>query len=216
MISSHGASITVNDHSFETNAGIPDPATWSNDISPDWQGRDGQNDGDAFEERIAGFSSEGLNHVGMNVGYYVWQDTGVALQPNTTYTLSISAGYRAGQTAAVNSTAYGLIAGGNNLGAATLADTAAVLADAETIASAQWDAAANITATGFGEAPDLTYTTGAVVPGGNLVIFLGDNSASGRSHFDNIRLDASPAVPEPSTSLLAGLAGLALVMRRRK
>lgn len=150
----------------------------------------------------------------MATGVYIWQDTGVALAPNTTYTLTIAAGNRGGQTAAGNVTTYALLAGANTLGVANFADTAAVIADTGlTLASGSIDAN-TIGAGGFADAPSLVFTTGATVPAENVVILLGDSSPSGRSHFDNIRLDAT-AIPEVSSSLLGALAGLVLLRRRR-
>ena len=83
-----------------------------------------------------------------------------------------------------------------------------------TEASAQYDAFANVTEGAFGDAPDLVFTTGAVAPAGNVVVLLGADGPAGRSHFDNIRLDAT-AVPEPASALLGALAGLVLLRRRR-
>ena len=214
---SHGASITVADPSFESNpAGdlSANATTWSNDLTPDWEERGGPGNGDAFEEFIGGFSADGSQHVGINVGGYIWQDTGVALQPNTTYTLSLAAGNRAGQSNVGNVTTYSILAGATNLGVATYATAADVVADNGLTLATQTVNATTLAAEGtFADAPSLVFTTGAVVPAENVVIFLGADGV-GRSHFDNIRLDASP-VPEPSTSLLGVLAGLALLRRRR-
>lgn len=213
----HAASIVVNDASFENNAGGDlTSGGWSNDLSPDWQERDGAANGNSFEEFIPSFSSDGTDHIGMNAGYYIWQDTGVALQPNTTYTLTIGAGRRtSGQTSVDNATVYALLAGTTNLGAASYANTAAVIADnALTLASASFNAGSLATDLTFVDAPDLVFTTGATVPAENVVILLGDNSPGARSHFDNIRLDATP-IPEVSTSLF-GLLGALFLFRRRR
>ncbi len=212
---SQGASITVADPSFESNVGGDMAAGgWSNNLSPEWEERGGVDNGDAFEEFIPGFSAEGTDHVGVNLGGYIWQDTGVALQPNTTYTLSLAAGNRAGQSNVGNVTTYSILAGATNLGVATYATAADVVADNGLTLATQTVNATTLAAEGtFADAPSLVFTTGAVVPAENVVIFLGADGV-GRSHFDNIRLDASP-VPEPSTSLLGVLAGLALLRRRR-
>lgn len=215
---SHAASIAIADSGFEANVGGPGPGGdlasggWSNNLSTEWEERDGVDNGSSFEEFIPAFSAEGTDHVGMATGYYIWQDTGVALQPNTTYTLTIAAGRRGGQTGGVNSSTYAILAGIAGLG--TLADTAAVIADTVTLASGSFDAAGIATDLTFVDAPDLVFTTGAVVPSENVVVLLGDNSPVGRSHFDNIRLDAT-AIPEVSTSLFGALAALFLFRRRR-
>jgi hypothetical protein len=217
MIGAQAASISVADNSFEVNAGGDmNPGGWNNGIGPDWNGRDGSSAGGAFEEYIGGFVADGTDHVGMGTGYYIWQDTGVAIAANTTYTLTVAAGMRnAGFSSAGNASTYAILAGGTNLGAASYADTAAVIGDANlTLASGSVDASA-FPESSFGDGSPLVFTTGASVPNENLVILLGDNSPGGRSHFDNIRLDAVAAVPEVSSALLGSLAALFLLRRRR-
>ena len=212
---SHGAAITVADPSFEINSG-GDLASggWSNDLSPDWQERDGVNGGSTFEEFIPSFVATGTDHVGIAAGSYIWQDTGVALQPNTTYTLTIATGNRANQSLSGNLTTYSILAGGMNLGVANYATAADVIADnTVTLATATYDAFTNVPVGTFADAPPLVFSTGDAVPSENVVIFLGAGGA-GRSHFDNVRLDASP-IPEVSSSLLSALAGLMLLRRRR-
>lgn len=209
----HAASITVADHSFEDGS-APNVGDWSDDLSPDWSERDGENNPNAFEEQIADFSADGTNHVGVVSGYYIWQDTGVALQPNTQYTLNIAAGNRLNQTDPTNLTTYAILAGTTNLGTVSYADTASVIADtALTLAAETWNASAGTAAGTFADAPALVFTTGDTVPAENVTIFLGADGV-GRSHFDNIRLDATP-IPEPSASLIGALAGLMLLRRRR-
>ena len=68
-----GAPINLNDPGFESNSGGDmTSGGWNNELFPDWEGRDGSNSGDAFEEYIGGFSSEGTDHVGMATGYYIF------------------------------------------------------------------------------------------------------------------------------------------------
>ncbi|MDB4416851.1 hypothetical protein N9277_01150 [bacterium] len=214
VVASQGAAIAVADNSFEGTPGLNAAGDWSNNLDANWSERGGAGNGDVFGEWITGFSSEGTNHIGVNAGAYLWQDTGVAFQANTKYTLSLGAGNRTNQSAAGNLTTYGLLNDATNLGVANYAASSDVTADgALTEAFAQWDAFANVTAVGFGDAPDLTFTTGAVAPTGNVVIFLGADGL-GRSHFDNISLDAT-AIPEPASALLGALSALALLRRRR-
>ncbi|MGC6457425.1 MAG: hypothetical protein ACON4R_03570 [Akkermansiaceae bacterium] len=174
------------------NAGFEEPPQnaggWTNTLT-DWSERDGIDDGDSFIENISGFFAEGINHIGMNTGYYIWIDTGVAWEPNTVYTLQVAAGNRGGQTGGVNSSVYALMNSTAGLGAQNAANTAAVLNDSAVLASRSWDAAANVGAGQFGEAPPLEFVVTDAVPTGTIVILLGDNSPSGRSHFDNIRLE---------------------------
>jgi len=76
------APITVEDFSFETNSGGNlNSGGWNNDLSPEWQERDGTNSGSSFEEYINGFSAEGTDHVGMATGVFIWQDTESPLLP---------------------------------------------------------------------------------------------------------------------------------------
>jgi hypothetical protein len=216
MIGAQAASISVADNSFEINAGGDmNPGGWNNGIAPDWNGRDGGSAGGAFEEYIGGFVADGTDHIGMATGYYVWQDTGVAIAPNTTYTLTVAAGNRNANFSGVgNASTYAILAGGTNLGAASYADTAAVIGSNLTLASGSVDAS-TFDASSFGDGDALVFTTGATVPNENLVVLLGDNSPTGRSHFDNVRLDAVAAVPEVSSALLGSLAALFLLRRRR-
>lgn len=216
MIGAQAASISVADNSFEINAGGDmNSGGWNNGIGPDWNGRDGGSAGGAFEEYIGGFVADGTDHIGMATGYYVWQDTGVAIAPNTTYTLTVAAGNRNANFSGVgNASTYAILAGGTNLGAASYADTAAVIGSNLTLASGSVDAS-TFAESSFGDGDALVFTTGATVPNENLVVLLGDNSPTGRSHFDNIRLDAVAAVPEVSSALLGSLAALFLLRRRR-
>lgn len=216
VVGAHAASITLNDPSFEINSGGDmAPGGWNNGLDPDWTGKDGGNAGGAFEEYIGGFAAVGTDHVGMATGYYIYQDTGVAIAPNTTYTLTVAAGMRnAGFSGVGNGSTYALLAGATNLGAQGYVNTAAVVADSNlTLASSSFDVSGSAESS-FVDATPLVFTTGASVPNENLVILLGDNSPTGRSHFDNIRLDAV-AIPEASSALLGALAGLFLLRRRR-
>ena len=192
--------LLVGDYSFENNS--LNPGGWGNNLSPEWQDRDGENDGGSFEEYIDGFVDKGTDHVGMATGYYIWQDTGIAIAANTTYTLTVAAGNRnATHTTEENASIYGLLGGATGLGPQGYANTAAVLNSSLILASGSVDAS-TFNASLFADGVPLVYTTGATVPSENLVILLGDNSPSGRSHFDNIRLDAVAAVPDPSSMLL--------------
>jgi hypothetical protein len=138
------------------------------------------------------------------------------LRQTRPYTLTVAAGNRNPNFSGVgNASTYAILAGGTNLGAASYANTAAVIGDANlTLASGSVDAS-TFAASSFGDGDALVFTTGATVPNENLVVLLGDNSPTGRSHFDNVRLDAVAAVPEVSSALLGSLAALFLLRRRR-
>lgn len=189
-----------------TNSGFENPILaaggWDNNLV-DWEERDGAGDGDSFMENIPLFSSEGSNHVGLNNGYYVWQDTGVAWEADRVYTLVVSAGYRAAQTGGTNSTFYALMSGTTTLGAANSPTTADLATSAELQASMEWNVVGNVTAERFGEAPALKFTTDATPPAGNIIILLGDNSPTGRSHFDGISLTVVSAFDSDGDGLPA-------------
>ncbi|MDB4271126.1 hypothetical protein N9881_00210 [bacterium] len=186
-IISHAAPITV------SNSGFEEPelgaGAWSDPLA-DWSERDGDGSADAFIENIGGFSDEGNQHVGVNNFNYIWIDTGVAWEAEKTYTLKIAAGNRGGQTGAENSTVYAFLSGVDNLGVANAADTAAVLADPLLVASGEYNVVGNVAAGSFGDVAPLIFDSGDTPPTGTIVILLGDNSPAGRSHFDNVRLEA--------------------------
>jgi len=186
------APIDLTDPSFELNSGGDMAAGgWNNDLFPDWEGLNGQNSGEAFEEFIAGFVSEGTDHVGMATGYYIWQDTGVAFEPNKTYQLTVGIGNRdAGFSPAGNVSVYAILNSAENLGLnGNLFTTADVLLDPALLKFETLDANSEVPTGTFVDAAPLQFTTTDAVPAGTIVVLLGDNSASGRSHFDNVRLE---------------------------
>jgi len=184
-----GNLIALGDYSFENNN--LNPGGWGNNLSPEWQDRDGENNGGSFEEYIDGFAAEGTDHIGMATGYYIWQDTGVSILPNTTYRLSVSVGNRnAGYSVIGNESTYAILSTDENLGVnGNLFSTFEVLEDSSVLAAGSWDAGTNVPEGTFAAAPPLEFQTEGVVPEGTLVVLLGDNSPSGRSHFDNVRLE---------------------------
>jgi hypothetical protein len=178
-----GAPLPISNASFES------PALGAgarSDSLPNWTERDGVNNTNAFIEHIAGFSADGNQHVGMVSGYYIWQDTGVAWQPNTRYTLRVAAGRRGGHTASPNATLYALLNEPPNAGAQPTGSD--VVVGSSNIVSGSFDASAIPDLT-FADAAPIEVTTGLVPPAGNVVVFLGDGGV-GRSHFDDVRLDA--------------------------
>jgi hypothetical protein len=205
----HAASINVTNSDFE-DPDLSAGATWTNTFSG-WTGNGGggAGGGASFVERIGpAFFSDGAQHVGMNDGYFLWQDTGVAWAANTQYSLTVAVGNRNdGFTVPGNSSTYSLY----NFSPTGESSTAA-----GALASMGYDAEANAADGFFVDAPTLTHETGGTAPGGNIWIMISGNGG-GRSHFDNIRLDGT-VIPEPTVGLLAGLAGLAglLLLRRRR
>ena len=173
----HSTAVTVGDYSFEGNSLTP--GQWTNDLSPEWQETGGPNNGNGFEEYITGFVADGTDHLGMNLGHDVWQDPGVTYQANTRYTLTVAVGNRAGSTSSGNQSQY------------VLADSTGTV-----YATGAYDAAAYVASQSFANAPVLVFDTpnNAASVGKTVRIYLRARGA-GRSHFDNIRLDATSLIP---------------------
>ncbi len=189
----HADAVSITNNSFEE----PDLSTgntWTNDLSG-WS-----TTGDSFIELIGGFSADGAQHLGMSANVSVFQDLGVSLAPNTTYTLTGNVGFRDGWAA-----------GDSNLG--LYLGSTEPTTELVTVGMAAADVGA-LAPGSFSDDISVSYTTGATTEDGNLYISL-SSGAENRAHFDNIRLDAA-AVPEPSGIAIALLGGLGLLARRRR
>lgn len=197
----HAAPIDVNFHSFERGPNIAQ--NWVNELSdpntPDasqWVGRDGTNNGDAFLERIGGFSADGLDHVGLQNGYYIAQNTGVAWEPFTRYTLTVGVGNRnTGFSPSGSEAVIGLTVVEDPpelFNQLTGFDTDDQLLSDDLLMEASLVIDSGAIATSTYEDHMVVYETEEEAPDGNVVIFLGDALTNGRAHFDDIRLDALP------------------------
>jgi hypothetical protein len=179
------APISIGDPSFEGNS--LNPGGFWNNLSPEWTGTNGSNAGNAFEEYITGFSSAGTDHLGMELNYDVWQDLGVTYQANTRYTLTVGAGHRSGLTQPGNLTQYALAD-------STGAIYATGLFNASTLPSQS-----------FGDAPPLVFDTpDDTAAVGKTIRVLLQSRGTGRSHFDNIRLDGASLIPPGGAALANG------------
>ena len=176
------APINVGDSSFEGNT--LDSGGWSNDLSPEWSETGGSNNASGFEEYIPGFSAQGTDHLGLNSGHSVWQDLGETYQADTVYTLTIAVGNRAGQTTAENQSGYSLR---SSAGAIYASGTQ----DGSLFGVGSFNDALDLVL-------DTSITTDAV--GQTIRIHL-SAGGSGRTHFDNIRLDALAAEPDGTAKL---------------
>jgi len=187
-------SISIANPSFETSNSLvfssPGLGSWNNGPIPGWGTF--ANAG-SWQPGPAAFSSvpDGTT-VAYSNGGFIYQSLGVPLLANTTYTLSVDVGHRFdGFT--------------NTYGLALLADT--------TLLNSVTGSTGLIPIGTFAD-ESLTFTSGANVPSGNLVIELG--SAGPQIDFDNVRLTAF-SVPEPGTlRLLAVGLGLTVLLLRRR
>lgn len=214
----HAGLIPVGDHSFES-AGLG-ASGWTNGPHGTWtEDNDGSNG--SFIEHLTGFAAEGNHHLGINslptsiaggvvppgtFQYSVFQDIGVALQPNTKYTLTVAIGNRnATFNPAGGLAAFGVeVVGGSALATGTF--------DAFNLAE------------GTFADQSVSFTTNATPVAGNIVIKLANIDVGlaqnlpgigARSHFDNVRLKAN-AIPEPSALAFLTTIGLGLVLLRRR
>ncbi|HWB02479.1 MAG TPA: LamG-like jellyroll fold domain-containing protein [Verrucomicrobiales bacterium] len=202
------APLPINNNSFES-ANYSGANSWTNNLTDanpvttiEWEGRDGNGDGDAFIERIGGFFSEGVAHIGLQVGYYVYQNTTVPWQANTRYTLTVGIGNRnATFSTSANQTVFGLTNVSPNVG--TYPNTASLIAGDPVFNAASRSipilTVAPTASTYVNQS--LVYDTGPVPPPGTVVVVIADNSGSGRSHFDNVRLDTVSTLDPDSDGL---------------
>ena len=177
------APVSVGDFSFEGNSLAVNGYAYN--IGPEWTGTSGSINGNAFEEYIPGFSSDGTDHLGMELGYDVWQDLAVTYQANTRYTLTVGAGNRSGATQPGNDSQY-------------------ILADSTGAEHANGSFNASSVSVGsFGDAPALVFDTpDSPTAVGKTVRILLRSRGTGRSHFDNIRLDATSLIPPGGATVI--------------
>lgn len=194
--------IPINNYSFENPSVSPGGWTQGQGI-PGWDTNNCYNSGE-WCGVISGYgtASEGNNADWVQYIGWISQDLNATLQPDYTYTLSVSVGHRSGFPLDPE---IQLLAGGNVLIDKILADPEKPVDGAYSIIT-------------------LTYQSGQnVTPNQYLTINLMNTGSSGvwsQPHFDNVTLDASPSppIPEPSTFLLlgAGLVGVGFLRKRFK
>lgn len=173
--------VTILDPSFEGNTLTAGNS--SGTIGPEWQYA-GYSAGQVFEEYLVGFVANGTDHLGMTStnqnSRYVYQDLAVTYQANTTYTLTVACGNRnATYTVSGNSSRY------------FLADTANTKH-----ATGTFNAYTGTAVGTFADAPPLVLNTAVTTAAvGQTIRIRLEARGGGRSHFDNIRLDATPNTP---------------------
>ena len=192
--------VSISNADFENP--VLDAGGWS-DVNLDW-GDDAGSSNTAFTEHIVGFASDGVNHTGVQEGQEVAQNLGVSAPANTTLTLTVAVGNRNSNfSVAGNESRFGIYAGGSAQAGGTLLAEGVI--DASVFAESAF-----VDTT-------LVFNTGASPVAGDLWISL-QSTGTNRAHFDNIRLDSVPPIPEPSTIVLLvmGCLGMIWMKRRRR
>lgn len=186
--------LTVNNPSFESPGAspgnFPPPTGWT---------------GGGFTERFADINNPTGGHLANYAGIdngTISQDLGVPFLPNSVYTVNFLVGNR--DNFGEGLTQYGLQSSaspGTDLGSIVSVNPEATIANGT-----------------FVEGPTYSFTTGAVAPLGNVVLFFRGAPEPGttdnRGIVDLARVDVSP-VPEPASLALFGIAGIATLARRR-
>lgn len=220
VISAQGASVLINNHSFETptvatdgtfvlaGAGTGVFNGWNFVVQngPSFEDFGIENQGVGAYTGAAGSGTpsgaDGINNAFLNQaasGFYtgIFQNVG-ALQANTEYTMTIAIGQRLDRVnGSVEFGLYNATTGATNIWATGTA----------------LNTATNVSTTpGSFQDFVVTFTTGAIVSNDLYVAarYTGDGKI--QASLDNVRLNA---IPEPSVALLGGLGVLGLLRRRR-
>lgn len=187
--------VAVNNPSFE----LPDVAgTFLNGVPTGWSIANGPNADDAFVENLISIGvkgGEGAQYAGIQeIGAYLYQDTGVAFSPNTTYLIDLGGGYRNGYPTGVvefgffSSNAIGTaIPGYSGRIDENGALTASGNPDADNVINRLRDASALATIGTGSLARPASLVTGSTPPAGNLVVFI-RHATGPRVMFDNVRI----------------------------
>ncbi|MEN8865511.1 MAG: lamin tail domain-containing protein, partial [Akkermansiaceae bacterium] len=120
----------------------------------------------------------------MNASHSVWQDLGSTYQANTIYTLTVSHGHRSGSTGNSNQSTFSLRSSNN------------------TVFASAFENSFSLAGSSFADSTPLTLDTSATpaAVGQTIRIHL-FAGGGGRSHFDNIRLDATEIEPDGTARL---------------
>ncbi len=208
--SAAAVSIPVANYSFEDPT-IPAPPADQYIVGLPTSWSDLGSDGPFVETNAAlGFSGgDAAQYAGMNGGT-IYQDLGVAFAPNTIYSVEVATAHRSSFT---NGTLeFGLFSSsslGTDLGTPGFADIQGVWPgsgnpDGDEMYNQFRDSAVLATIGSGALGQPYSFTTGAVAPSGNAVVFLRQAGGS-RVNFDNVRVTAVP-VPEPGCIAFVAIA----------
>lgn len=208
------APVPIFNNSFELDA----PA----DVTPTGWISDGDQTPFINDASAKPFSGADGNNIAGSFGGtgFLYQDTGVAFEPNTTYTMDVLTAHFSGQTNAYIE--WGLASSANlpvDIGTPGFADAQGVWTgsgnpDADDLFDTLRSGAELSTIGSGALGDDYVYTTGDVAPAGNIVVWV-ENTNGNTMIIDLVTLNATSSVPEPAALSLLGVGGLALLRRRR-
>ena len=183
---SANAAITLTNPSFEDTTSTSPPTGWTRSSGVNFQSRGA----------AGGLNpTDGTRMAWTNNGFTGYQTVGEVIQLGTTYTLTVDVGTTGFATSTGTFRLYG------DAGFATA------------IGGAESAVAVTTNATWITD-QSVSFTATAAEAGQLLGVSFGTTGGV-QNEWDNLRLTAV-AVPEPSTTALLGLGGLALILRRRK
>lgn len=216
--SAQAVSVPVANHSFESPNVM---GGWQDGVPDSWLAGGGLSGRWVENNASIGFTGgDGSQHAALDTnGGYIYQDLGVAFAANTKYTIDLASAHRDGHTHGILE--FGLFSNaaiGTDVGTPGFMDIQGVWNGANPDGDNMWNTfrdASLLNTIGTGSLGKVfKYTTGAVAPAGNVVVFIRDMSG-GRETFDNIRLDATP-IPEPASVVFVAVAiGSLLAVGRR-
>ncbi len=189
------ATIVVPNGDFE--AGVENP------IATNWDDTSGN---------ARSFNQSGIRLIGdaASSDFVATHDGFSAIAANTQYTIGFDYGNAASGAGTVGQTGtwtveFGTITGGTFTQLATTSVNHTIVT------------AADIFFNGSEQTGSFVFTTDGTFTGGETLSIRANNGTGGISFmgFDNFTVDGT-AVPEPSSTALLGLGGLALILRRRK